>query len=74
MNGKHETRVLGRVLAVEETTHVSGAKPTLPLYDNITSLRYDTSPNSEYGIRTVATPEIPTGNDTIALPTHASGT
>lgn len=37
MNGTLENRVLGRVLAVEETTAVSGAKPTSPCRDNITA-------------------------------------
>ena len=34
MNNEN-TRVLGRVLAVEETHAVSGARPTSPLGDNI---------------------------------------
>lgn len=37
MNGMLENRVLGRVLAVEETVAVSGAKPTSPCRDNITA-------------------------------------
>lgn len=32
-----DNRVLGRVLAVEEIAHVSGAKPTSPCHDNITA-------------------------------------
>lgn len=32
-------RVLGRILAVEETMEVSGAKPTTPCRDMITSLK-----------------------------------
>ncbi len=37
MNGTLENRVLGRVLAVEETTAVSGARPTSPCRDTITA-------------------------------------
>ena len=33
---KEHTRVLGRTLAVEEMKDVSGAKPTLPRFDQIT--------------------------------------
>lgn len=73
MNGKHETRVLGRVLAVEETTQVSGAKPTIPLYDN-SDPRHEISYNSEYGIRTVATNGVPASNNPNAAPIHVSGT
>lgn len=49
MNGKHENRVLGRVLAVEEAMNVSGARPTLPLYDNLTKPSFDTLSNAECG-------------------------
>ncbi|MEQ1513935.1 MAG: hypothetical protein ABL934_14805 [Lysobacteraceae bacterium] len=43
MNGKHENRVLGRVLAVEEIATVAGAKPTSPCWDHITTVQADTS-------------------------------
>lgn len=43
MNGTLDNRVLGRVLAVEEIAHVSGAKPTLPCYDNITAPSLDST-------------------------------
>jgi hypothetical protein len=49
MNGKHENRVLGRVLAVEETTNVSGAKQTVPQSDYLSLPCRDTSPFSECG-------------------------
>lgn len=53
MNNK-EQRVLGRILAVEETHSVSGAAPTTPCRDQITvpggSGAGDTSPiNSDCG-------------------------
>ena len=37
MNGKHENRVLGRVLAVEEILTVSGAKASAPCRDIVTA-------------------------------------
>ncbi len=40
MNDK-EQRVLGRVLAVEETRAVSGAKPTSTLTDQLTTKEAD---------------------------------
>ncbi len=44
MNNEN-TRVLGRVLAVEETHDVSGARPTSPLADNImTTKEADSQP------------------------------
>jgi hypothetical protein len=41
MNNENN-RVLGRVLAVEETAAVSGAKPTSPARDNLTFPPVDT--------------------------------
>jgi hypothetical protein len=43
MNNK-EQRVLGRILAVEETREVSGAAPTKPCWDQITVPSLDTAP------------------------------
>lgn len=43
MNNK-EQRVLGRILAVEETHSVSGAAPTTPCRDQITAVTLDTAP------------------------------
>ncbi len=39
-----QTRVLGRVLAVEEIHAVSGAKPTSVLADHLTSKEDDSHP------------------------------
>lgn len=44
MNGKHEKRVLGRVLAVEETTAVSGARPLTTFPPSDTGYVYDIIP------------------------------
>ena len=69
MDGKHETRVLGRVLAVEETTHVSGAKPTLPVQDQ-----------SAPCIESIVCGGSPADSGTVAdnsismIPAHTSGT
>lgn len=41
-NDKDSSRVLGRVLAVEEIKDVSGAKPTSPYRDQITTYEADT--------------------------------
>ena len=42
MNNENK-RVLGRVLAIEETVSVSGAAPTTPCRDQLTSATSDTS-------------------------------
>lgn len=65
MNGKHETRVLGRVLAVEETAHVSGAKPTLPVQDH-------SSPCLESGC--IRDSGAIADNNISTIPVHTSGT
>lgn len=44
MNNDNDTRVLGRVLAVEETQAVAGAKPTSVLADHMTSKENDSNP------------------------------
>lgn len=44
-----KNRVLGRILAVEETASVSGAAPTTPCRDQITSATSDTSLNMDCG-------------------------
>ena len=52
----NENRVLGRVLAVEETKAVSGARPTSPTRDNLsfppsdTGYAYDIIPDDTQGI------------------------
>lgn len=74
MNGKHENRVLGRVLAVEETMNVSGARPTTPCRDNITSLTFDTSPSSEYCRATPAANGTSAGINISTIVTHTNGT
>jgi hypothetical protein len=48
MKGKHENRVLGRVLAVEEIMVVTGAKTTAPCRDLVTApWAGDTNPNND---------------------------
>ena len=74
MNGKHENRVLGRVLAVEETMAVTGAKPTTPCRDNITSLTFDTSPSSEYCRATPTASGTSASANISAILTHTNGT
>ncbi len=73
MNGKHENRVLGRVLAVEEVMHVSGARPTLPRYDNITDICYDSSPYREC-VRTPTTSGALSGANISAILNHTNDT
>ncbi len=41
MMNNENNRVLGRVLAVEEVLNVSGARPTHPLVDNMTTVESD---------------------------------
>ncbi len=38
-----QNRILGRILAVEEIISVTGAKPTSPCWDQITTVQADTS-------------------------------
>jgi hypothetical protein len=68
------TRVLGRILAVEETMAVSGAKPTTPCRDNITSLISDTSPSSEYCKATPVANGTSVGTNISMTLTHTNGT
>ena len=73
MNGKHENRVLGRVLAVEGIVRVSGARPTSPSHDNITRVCADTSPTeSECGVRTPTTNGVLAGSSISTILTHTS--
>jgi hypothetical protein len=58
---------------VEETTHVSGARPTKPLYDYISAPLLEISYSSEYGT-TTATNGALIGNNTSMVPTYTSGT
>ena len=73
MNGKHENRVLGRVLAVEETTNVSGARQTVPSRDLITNLCYDSSPYAECA-RSPTTSGALSGTNISTILTHTNGT
>ncbi len=74
MNGEHENRVLGRILAVEETMNVSGAKPTLPRHDNITDPCYDSVPNGTECARTPTTSGAMSGANISAILNHTSST
>lgn len=73
MNGKHENRVLGRVLAVEETMTVSGAKQTVPLYDYLSQPCRDTSPTAEC-IRAPAANGVSVSSSTGTILNQFSGT
>lgn len=73
MNGKHENRVLGRVLAVEETMNVSGARPTLPLYDTLSQPCCDTTASVDCGGPLAANGAL-AGSNTSTILTHISGT
>ena len=72
MNGKHENRVLGRVLAVEEAMNVSGARPTLPLYD-LSSACLETSTVSECGRTPAANGALASSSNTGTILTQISG-
>jgi hypothetical protein len=58
MNSK-KNRVLGRILAIEEITTISGAKNTAPCYD------YGTDTNSTYDCLTGITTDTGTVSDQI---------
>lgn len=68
----NNNRVLGRVLAVEETMNISGARPTSPSHDNITKYCLDSSPEGEC-VRTPATNQTTFGSNIITTPIHTSG-
>lgn len=69
-----DKRVLGRLLAVEETMNVSGARPTSPSHDNITKQCLDTSTTSECGVRAPAASSALAGTNVSPNMNHTSGT
>ncbi len=72
MNNK-EHRVLGRILAVEETREVSGAAPTKPCWDQITVPTLDTAPVGADCNQTLPTAESGTLIESLGLTRDPAG-